>query len=59
MEKHKRKKKVKVKAKLIQFRLRLPEFLDNRHMRVTRLSALHTVRLYPQNIPLILIFDRG
>jgi len=28
-------------------RLRLPEFLDNRHMKVAKLSALHTGRLYP------------
>jgi len=27
-------------------RLRLPEFLDNRHMKVVRLSALRTGRLY-------------
>jgi hypothetical protein len=27
--------------------LRLPEFLDNRHMKVLGLSALLTVRLYP------------
>jgi hypothetical protein len=25
-----------------------PEFLDNRHMKVVRLSALGTGRLYPQ-----------
>jgi hypothetical protein len=24
-----------------------PEFLDNRHMKVLRLSALRTIRLYP------------
>jgi hypothetical protein len=29
-------------------RLRLPEFLDNRHMKVVRLSALRIGRLYPQ-----------
>jgi hypothetical protein len=28
-------------------RFRLPEFQDNRHMKMTRLSALHTSRLYP------------
>ena len=28
--------------------LRLQEFTDNRHMKVTRLSALRTGRLYPQ-----------
>ena len=29
-------------------RLRFPTFLDNRHMKVVRLSALLTGRLYPQ-----------
>jgi len=28
-------------------RLRLPEFLDSRHMKVERLSGLNTGRLYP------------
>jgi len=28
-------------------RLRLPEFLDNRHMKVVKLSSLRTGRLYP------------
>ena len=28
--------------------LRLPEFLDNRHMKVVRLSAVRTGRLYPR-----------
>jgi hypothetical protein len=28
--------------------LRLPKFQDNRHMKVVRLSALRTGRLYPQ-----------
>jgi hypothetical protein len=33
-------------------RLKLQEFLDNRHMKVVRLSALRTGRLYsPGNIP--------
>jgi len=32
--------------------LRLPEFIDNRYMKVARLSALHTGRLYHTlNIP--------
>jgi len=29
-------------------------FLDNRHMKVARLSAIHTVRLNPQEIFLVL-----
>jgi len=36
-------------------RLRLPAFLDNRYMRMIKLSALLTGRLYPQVIPLLLI----
>jgi len=34
-------------------RLRLPEFLDNRYLKVVRLSSLSTGKLYPpENIPL-------
>jgi hypothetical protein len=40
-------------------RLRLPGFLDNRHVNVVRLSALRTGRLYPQGTSLVLIFVRG
>ena len=35
-------------------RLRLPEFLDSRHMKAARLSAIRTGRLYPQGITLVL-----
>ena len=38
--------------------LRLPEFLDNQHMKLARLSPLRTDRLYPQEITLAIIYVR-
>jgi len=56
------KKKVKVKVKQSHYRpgqVEAPRFQDNRHMKVVRLSALRTGRLYPQEIFLVLISVRG
>jgi hypothetical protein len=59
--------KVKVKLSLIRAftgfegsrRLRFPEFLDIRHMKVVRFLALLTGRLYPQKISLVFIYVIG
>jgi hypothetical protein len=54
-----------VKVKLSHYRplgfqeVETPEFLGSRHMKVVRLSAIHTGHLYPQETFLVLISVRG
>ena len=44
---------------MAQRKFRLPDFHDIRHMKVVRLSASRTVRLYPQEMFLVPIFTRS
>jgi hypothetical protein len=39
-------------------KLRFPEFLYNRHMKMVRLSTLSIGRIYPQETSLVLIYVR-
>jgi hypothetical protein len=53
-------KAIRILAWTLRLRsLTLPQFLDNRHMKVARLLALGIGRLYPQEIPLVFSSVRG
>jgi hypothetical protein len=55
-------REVSKKIKLSHYRpeqAEAPEFLGTRHMKVVRLSALLTGRLYPHERFLVLIYVRG
>jgi hypothetical protein len=59
---HKKGKAIPVQAwagHKVSRKSRLPEFLDNRHMKEVRSSALGNGRVYPQEIFLTLISVRG
>jgi hypothetical protein len=46
-------------AQGVSKRLRFPQYLENRNLKMARFSALCTGRLYPQEIPVVLNSDIG